>query len=120
MLRRWCIPLAALAIAFGPALAAGSASATVTPATPTPSAAALIAADAAHDAHASQPAATSATSGFTHACAAVIVVGKQACLALKRDGIHPMAADTHVSGVSHPPNLPVVERVARPAAPSEG
>ena len=56
MLRRWCIPLAALAIALGPALAAGSASAAVTPATPAPSAAALIAAEAAHDAHASQPA----------------------------------------------------------------
>jgi hypothetical protein len=92
MLRRWCIPLAALAIALAPALAAGSASAAVTPATPTPSAAALIAAEAAHDAHASQPAATSANSGFTHACAAVIVVGTQSCLALKRDGIHPMAA----------------------------
>ena len=59
MLRRWCIPLAALAIALAPALAAGSASATVTPATrdSAPSAAALIAAEAAHDAHASQPAA---------------------------------------------------------------
>ena len=59
MLRRWCIPLAALAIALAPALAAGSASAAVTAvttATPSPSAAALIAAEAAHDAHASQPA----------------------------------------------------------------
>jgi len=93
MLRRWCIPLAALAIALAPALAAGGASATVTAATPAtsaPSAAALIAAEAAHDAHASQPAATTANSGFSHACAAVIVVGKQSCLALKRDGIHPM------------------------------
>ena len=58
--RRWCIPLAALAIALAPALAAGGASATVTAvttATPSPSASALIAAEAAHDAHASQPAA---------------------------------------------------------------
>src|SRR5277367_2852749 len=92
MLRRWCIPLAALAIALGPALAAGSASATVTPVTPAPSAAALIASEAAHGAHASQPAQTTANSGFSHACAAVIVVGRQSCLALKRDGIHPMAA----------------------------
>jgi Putative Ig domain len=95
MLRRWCIPLAALAIALAPALAAGGASAAVTAvttATPSPSASALIAAEAAHDAHASQPAATTANSGFSHACAAVIVVGKQSCLALKRDGIHPMAA----------------------------
>ena len=95
MLRRWCIPLAALAIALGPALAAGSASAavtSVTTATPSPSASALIASETAHDAHASQPAQTSANSGFSHACAAVIVVGKQSCLALKRDGIHPMVA----------------------------
>ena len=95
MLRRWCIPLAALAIALAPALATGSASAAVTAittATPSPSASALIASEAAHDAHASQPAQTSANSGFSHACAAVIVVGKQSCLALKRDGIHPMVA----------------------------
>jgi hypothetical protein len=94
MLRRWCIPVAALAIALGPALAAGSASAAVTavtPATPAPSAAALIASEAAHDAHASQPAQTTANSGFSHVCA-VIVVGKQSCMALKRDGIHPMVA----------------------------
>ena len=68
MLRRWCIPVAALAIALGPALAAGSASA-ATPATPAPSAAALIASEATHDAHASQPALTTANSGFNHACA---------------------------------------------------
>ena len=64
MLRRWCIPLAALAIALGPALAAGSASATVTAATPPPSAAALIASEAVHDAHASQPTRTTSNSGF--------------------------------------------------------
>ena len=95
MLRRWCIPLAALAIALAPALAAGGASAAVTAvttATPSPSASALIAAEAAHDAHASQPAATTANSGFSHVCSAVIVVGKQSCLALKRHGIHPMVA----------------------------
>ena len=95
MLRRWCIPLAALAIALAPALASGSASASVTAvttATPSPSPSALIAAEAAHDAHASQPAATTANSGFSHVCSAVIVVGKQSCLALKRHGIHPMVA----------------------------
>ena len=97
MLRRWCIPLAALAIALGPALAAGSASAAVTAATPPPSAAALIATEAAHDAHASQPALTIANTGFSHVCAAVIVVGKQSCLALKRDGIHPIAASVSPS-----------------------
>jgi hypothetical protein len=108
MLRRWCIPLAALAIALGPALAAGSASAAVTAATPPPSAAALIAAEAAHDAHASQPALTTANAGFSHVCAAVIVAGKQSCLALKRDGIHPIAAsvspDAIPAGVGYGPS----------------
>src|SRR3984957_18706853 len=110
MLRRWCIPVAALAIALGPALAAGSASAAVTavtPATPAPSAAALIASEATHDAHASQPALTTANSGFSHVCA-VIVVGKQSCLALKRDGIHPVAAsvspDAIPAGVGYGPS----------------
>jgi len=92
MLRRWCIPLAALAIALGPALAAGSASATVAPVTPAPSAAALIASEAAHGAHASQPAQTTANSSFTHVCRAKLVVGKQSCFTLKRHGIHPMVA----------------------------
>ncbi|MBV9794103.1 MAG: putative Ig domain-containing protein [Actinobacteria bacterium] len=91
MLRRWCIFLAALAIAVGPALAASSASA----ATPPPLAGArLIASEAAHGGHASQPTRTAANSGFRHACRAVIVVGKQSCFALKRDGISPMAASS--------------------------
>ncbi|HEX4087133.1 MAG TPA: hypothetical protein VHZ33_00380, partial [Trebonia sp.] len=86
--------MAALAIALSPALMAGSASAAVTTATPAPSSGpALIAAEAAHGAHASQPARTTANSGFSHACRAVMVVGKQSCLALKRDGIHSMAAN---------------------------
>ena len=99
MLRKWCIPLAALAIAVAPALAAGSASAAVTGATPSPSAAALIASEAAHDAHASQPARTTSNSGFKHACRAVIVVGEQSCLALKRDGIRPLAASVSPNAI---------------------
>jgi hypothetical protein len=72
-----------------------SAAATASAATPTPSAAdRLIAAEATHDAHASQPTRTAANSGFSHACRAVIVVGKQSCFALKRGGIHPMAASS--------------------------
>ena len=101
MLRRWCIPLAALAIALGPALAAGSASAavtTATTATPSPSASALIASEAAHGAHASQPALTTANSGSRHACAAV-TVGTQSCFALRRDGIHPMAASVSPNAI---------------------
>jgi hypothetical protein len=64
-------------------------------ATPAPSAAErLISSEATHDAHASQPTRTTANSGFSHACRAVIVVGKQSCFALKRSGIHPLAASS--------------------------
>ncbi len=80
--------------ALGTALSL-SAVATASAATPTPSAAnRLIASEATHDAHASQPTRTSANSGFSHACSAVIVVGKNSCFALKRDGIHPLAASS--------------------------
>jgi hypothetical protein len=95
MLRKWYIPLAALAIALSPALAAGGASAATiaTAAAPSSSASsALIASEAAHDAHASQPALTTANAGFSHACRAVLVVGRQSCFALKRDGVHAAAA----------------------------
>jgi len=110
--RRWCIPLAALAIALGPALAAGAAGtaadASVTPAPSSSSAAALIASEAAHDAHASQPALTTANSGFSHVCSAVIVAGKQSCLALKRTGIHATPAsvtpDAIPSGYGYGPS----------------
>jgi hypothetical protein len=47
-----------------------------------------IASEISHGAHASQPPRTSANSRSHHACAAVIVVGHQACFALKRDGLH--------------------------------
>jgi Ricin-type beta-trefoil lectin domain/Subtilase family len=51
----------------------------------------MMAAEAAHDRRASQPALTAANSGFTRECG-VPVVGKLTCFALRRDGIQPMAA----------------------------
>ncbi|HEX4087117.1 MAG TPA: hypothetical protein VHZ33_00300, partial [Trebonia sp.] len=78
--------IAATGATAGTAVAAPSSS-------PSPSAAALIASEAAHGAHASQPTRTAANSGFRHTCRAVIVVGKQSCLTLKRDGINPKAAN---------------------------
>ena len=108
MPRKWHILVAAVAIALGPALAAGSASAAVTTATPTPSPSVLIASEISHGAHASQPALTKANSRSTHACAAVIVVGHKSCLALKRDGLHPILAsaspDAIPAGVGYGPS----------------
>jgi hypothetical protein len=51
-----------------------------------------IASELSHSAHASQPARTKANSRSTHACAAIIVVGHQSCMLLKRDGLHPILA----------------------------
>jgi hypothetical protein len=82
---------AALLVIAATGASAGTADA-ATSSSPSPSAAALIASEAAHGAHASQPTRTAANSGFRHTCRAVIVVGKQSCLSLKRDGIHPKAA----------------------------
>ena len=109
MLRRWCIPLAVLAILavpavlavhLGPALAAGGASAAKAATRPPSTAARLIASEAAHDARASQPKRTAANSGFSHAsCGAKLVVGKMSCFALKRDGIRPMAASASPAAI---------------------
>ena len=104
--------LVVTAVALGGALALGAASAAT--ASPTTAAAApsaaqrMIAAEAAGSAHASQPAPTAADSGYTHACSAVLVVGKESCLALKRSGMHPEAAgvspDAIPSGVGYGPS----------------
>jgi subtilase family serine protease len=81
-------------VALGSALSL-SAQNVATAATPQPSAAArMIASEHAHGAHASQPTRTAANSGFSHACSAVIVVGKQSCLALKRAGLHAAPASS--------------------------
>jgi len=98
-----------LGVAAGASAATTPARAAATAATPAPSAAArLIASEAAHGAHASQPARTAANTGFTHACSAVIVVGKESCFALKRDGISPLAAsaspDAIPSGYGYGPS----------------
>ena len=81
------------AVALGAALSLGTAAtAMAAPAhaavTPASAASQLVAAEAAGSAHASQPVATAANSGYTHACSAVIVVGHQSCFALKRSGVH--------------------------------
>jgi subtilase family serine protease len=82
----------AAVVALGSLLSLGAATAaTAAPVAAPPSAAALIASEAVHGAHASQPARTAANSGFSHACSAVIV-GKQSCLALKRAGIRAVLA----------------------------
>jgi subtilase family serine protease len=83
----------ATVVALGSMLSLSAATATA--ATPPLSAAAqIIASENAHGAHASQPQITAANSGSSHACPAVVVVGKQSCFALKRSGIHPAAAST--------------------------
>src|ERR1700735_275499 len=82
-----------LALVSAVALAAAMMALTVSPASAAPAPPHVsIASEISHGAHASQPARTSADSRSSHACAAVIVVGHQSCLALKRDGLHPIAA----------------------------
>jgi Putative Ig domain len=104
----------ATAVALGSALSLGAAAAaTAQVAAPSrttaPSAAAqLISAEQAGSAHASQPALTSADSGSKAACSAVVVVGRESCFALKRDGVTPKAAsvspDAIPSGVGYGPS----------------
>jgi hypothetical protein len=95
--------LTALAAAGAVAAVGGTASAA-----PTPPPHVSIAAEISHGAHASQPALTSANSSATHACAAVIVVGRESCFALKRDGLHPMLAsvspDAIPAGIGYGPS----------------
>ena len=90
------------AVVLGSAIALGGAAA-ASAATPAASAPAL-----AGSAHASQPAATAANSGSTHVCSDATTTGKFACQALKRDGIHPVAAtaspDAIPSGVGYGPS----------------
>jgi len=61
-----------------------------------------------HSAHASQPTPTKANSRSTHACAAVIVVGHQSCMLLKRDGLHAIlgsaSPDAIPAGVGYGPS----------------
>ena len=59
----------------------------------------MIAAEAAGSAHASQPAATAANHGSTHACPAVIVVGHKSCFALERHGIHQVRASASPNAI---------------------
>ena len=98
----------ATSLALGGALSLGAAAA-ATASTPTPSAAQrLLAAEAAGSAHASQPTASTANSGSTHACSAVLVVGHKSCFALKRNGVHATSASVSPnaipSGVGYGPS----------------
>jgi subtilase family serine protease len=94
----------ALTIAVAPGATAAPAPAAVT----SSASVNLIAAEAAGSAHATQPAATAANQGSSHACPAVIVVGHQSCFALKRNGAHVSAAaaspDSIPSGVGYGPS----------------
>jgi Putative Ig domain len=67
-----------------------------------------IASELSHGAHASQPARTKADSRSTHVCSAVIVVGHESCLLLKRDGLHAIRAsaspDAIPAGVGYGPS----------------
>jgi hypothetical protein len=95
--------LTALAAAGAVAAVGGAASAATTPAPHV-----SIASEISHGAHASQPALTFANSSATHACAAVIVVGRQSCFALKRNGLRPILAsaspDAIPAGVGYGPS----------------
>jgi hypothetical protein len=98
----------ATALALGSAICLGSATAaSAQPAGPS-AAARLIAAEQAGSAQASQPAPSTANAGSTHVCSAVLVVGKQSCFALKRDGVTAEPAsvspDAIPSGVGYGPS----------------
>ncbi|HEX4787330.1 MAG TPA: hypothetical protein VH372_02625, partial [Actinospica sp.] len=89
----------ATALALGSAICLGSATAaSAQPAGPS-AAARLIAAEQAGSAHASQPTPSAANAGSTHACAAVLVVGKQSCFALRRDGVTPRPASASPNAI---------------------
>src|SRR3984957_13842181 len=103
-LRRGLPIVSAAALAAGmTGLTATAASATAAHVPPHVS----IASELSHGKHASQPARTKANSRSSHACAAVIVVGHQSCLLLKRDGLHPVLAsaspDAIPGGVGYGP-----------------
>src|SRR5437868_8661238 len=102
-LRRGLAAASTVALAAGGTLlTAGAAGA----ATPPPRVS--IASEISHGAHASQPPLTGANSTAAHACPAVIVAGRKACLVLKRDGLHPVLAnaspDAIPAGVGYGPS----------------
>jgi subtilase family serine protease len=104
-LRRGLTLVSAAALAAGmTGLTAGAASASTAQTHPHVS----ITSEQSHSAHASQPVRTKANSRSTHACAAVIVVGHQSCMVLRRDGLHPILAsaspDAIPAGVGYGPS----------------
>ncbi len=98
-----------VAVVSTAALAAAMMAMAVSPASAAPAPRHVsIASEISHGAHASQPALTKADSHSSHVCAAVIVVGHESCLALKRDGLRPIAAsaspDAIPAGVGYGPS----------------
>ena len=79
--------------------AASNAAFNVSSASSSTAAAHLLAAESAGSAHASQPALSTANSGYTHACSAVLVVGHKSCFALKRTGVHSMSASVSPNAI---------------------
>ena len=105
---RSTVRLAAV-LTLGSVLPLGAATAaSAAPAASHPSPAAMIATEATHGAHASQPALTAANSHYSQVCSAVLVVGQKSCLAFRRDGIRPVKAsaspDAIPSGVGYGPS----------------
>ena len=103
-----------LTVVSAVALAAGMAGLTASTATAASASTAhtrphvSIAKELSHGAHARQPAMTKADSRSRHACAAVIVVGHESCMLLKRDGLRPILAsaspDAIPAGVGYGPS----------------
>jgi len=107
LLSRWQLRRG-LAVASTAALAAGATVVTAGAASAAPPPPRVsIASEISHGAHASQPPLTGANASAAHACPAVIVAGRKACLVLKRDGLHPVLAnaspDAIPAGVGYGP-----------------
>src|SRR6202035_4593427 len=122
-LRRGLTVVSAVALAAGMAgLTASTATAASASTAHTPPHVS-IAKELSHGAHARQPAMTKADSRSRHACAAVIVVGHESCMLLKRDGLRPIlataAADlaTYRSSAGLPP-VPSFEKLNQNGATS--
>jgi len=107
-IRRGLTLLSAVALAAGMAGLTASAASAASVSTAVAHPHVSIAQEISHGAHASQPAPTAANSRSTHVCSAVIVVGHQSCMLLKRDGLHSIPAsaspDAIPAGVGYGPS----------------
>ena len=107
-IRRGLTLLSAAALAAGMAGLTASAASAASISTAVAHPHVSIAQEISHGAHASQPAPTTANSRSSHVCSAVIVVGHQSCMLLKRDGMHAIPAsaspDAIPAGVGYGPS----------------